>query len=936
MADLKYVVEVETRGAETNIGNLQGALKGLAAAFGIGAISQFTQSIIAAGRTAENYANQLRLITGSTEELTRVTTLLQATAVNNRASFGATSDLFTKLTLSTEELGVSEERLIGITTKLSQALSISGADAATTNSVVRQFGQAMASGTVRGDEFNSIVEGIGPALSIMARESGLTVGKLREMSQAGELTAAVMLKLFENSTTLAAAFNQTIPSISQLETAFSDAFGRALDRIGQVSGITERYKELLVLVGRELDKISGAPAALANLKPDNIFKGIQDGSVQAQAGLAELETRLMVVKRTLEATPGAALAIGGLGDRYRSEIATLEELIPKVKELKEVQAAAAAEQADNLALRKIEQDSVKMLLEPYQEAITIGKDYVKQNIDNRTSAEKLRDELEKAYSTLYQLKEAQGVAGNSTESFTALIEGAESKVRQLELQLQRLQTALNLEVYAIKATTEGFERNLDLALKRSELETRMLSMTREEAEVARATGSFRQQMLGQTAALEDRINKIREVGTDEEKKLLPVLEAQRDRYAEIERRQLPLIERQAKIHAEAMDQVEAQKKAEQEAIRERDKAEREAESERKKAARELQKLQEEFQKRRLDAEKQISSFQFDAGERLRDQYADLELEGLFGVQKTLKEIELQERRTADAARQRLKEQFGEKDPEGLAAAIAQIDSAAEESLRKRQEAARAIAQEQRSFESGWRRAWGSYADDANNASKQAERLFTKSTQGMEDAIVGFAKTGKFEWKDFVNVILEELLRSNLRKLIADVFAPANGSGGTAGAQRLIGSAPGVANTNSAAGSLSGLGGGPQAQNSGGGLLGSLGSLFGGGGSTRSSAESFPVSAPAATTSLSDFVDFGGFFANGGTIPAGKFGVVGERGPEFISGPANITPMGGMGTTVNYTVNAVDARSFQDLLATDPRTLFAITEQGRKSLPGYRR
>jgi lambda family phage tail tape measure protein len=674
---------------------------------------------------------------------------------------------------------------------------------------------------------------------------------------------------------------------------------------------------------------------LANLKPDNIFKGIQDGTIQAQAGLNELETRLLVVQRTLEATPGLALMIGGLGDRYRGEIAALEDLIPKIKELRESQRAAAEEQADNLAMRKIEADSMKMLLEPYQEAITTGKDYVKQNIDNRTSAEKLRDELEKAYATLYQLKEAQGVAGNSTEQFSSLIQGAEDKVRQLELQLQRLQTALNLEVYAIKAVTEGFERSLDLSLKRAELETRILGMSREEAEVARATGTFRQQLLGQTAALEDRINKIREVGTEEEKKLLPVLEAQRDRYAEIERRQLPLIEAQAKLHSQAMDQVDAQKKAEQEAIRERDKLERESESERKKAARELQKLQEEFLKRRLDAEKQISTFQFDAGERLRDQYADLELEGLFGVQKTLKEIELQERRTADAARQRLKEQFGEKDPEGLAAAIAQIDSAAEESLRKRQEAARAIAQEQRSFASGWNRAWGQYADDASNASKQAERLFTKSTQGMEDAIVGFAKTGKFEWKSFVNVILEELLRSNLRQLIAAVFAPANSSGGTAGAQRLIAGAPGVAQTNSAQGTLTGLGGGPQAQNSGGGLLGAIGSLFSGS-SSSNTAQAFPVAPGGGSIMPDDFTDFGGFFANGGTIPSGKFGIVGERGPEFISGPANITPMGGMGTTVNYTVNAVDARSFQELLATDPRTLFAITEQGRKSLPGYRR
>lgn len=934
MADLKYIVEVDTGGAQNNLLNLTNSLKGLGAAFAIREIAQFGAAIIAAGRTAENYANQLRLITTSSEDLIRVTTLLQQTAVNNRASFGATSELFVKLKLSTEELGISEERLIGITTKLSQALAVSGADAATTNSVVRQFGQAMASGTVRGDEFNSIIEGIGPALSIMARETGLTVGQLREMSQAGKLTAEVMLKMLEGSNSLTASFNQQLPSISQLETAFSDSFGRALDQIGKVSGLTAAYKDILVLVGRELDKLSGAPAALANLKPENIFTGIEKGSIQAQAGLDELETRLQVLQRTLAVTPGIALMVGGLGDRYRSEIAAIEELIPRVKELQESQKAAAEEQADNIALAKLQADALKIIIAPYKEAIATGKEYVKQNIDNRTASEKLREELEKAYSTLFQLKEAQAVAGNSIENFGILIQATEDKVRQLELQLQSLQTAMNLEVYAIRAVTEGFERSLDLALKQSELQTRMLTMSREEAEVARSTGTFRQQLLGQTAALEDRINKIREVGTEEERKLLPVLEAQRDRYAEIERRQLPLIEAQARTHAAALEQIEAEKQAEQERIRERDKAEREAEQERKKAARELQKLQEEFLKRRLDAEKQISNFQFDAGERLRDQYADLELEGLFGVQKTLKEIELQERRTADAARQRLKAQFGEADPEGLAAALAQIDSSAEESLRKRQEAARAIAYEQRSFASGWNRAWGSYADDATNASKQAERLFTKSTQGMEDAIVGFAKTGKFEWKSFVNVILEELLRSNLRQLIATAFGGANTSGGTAGAQRLISQAPGVARTNSAAGTLTGLGGGPQAPNTGGGFFDALGGLFGGGGQTNT-AEAFPVASDGGSPGRMDlFDDFDGFFANGGTIPAGKFGVVGERGPEFVSGPASVSPMGA--TQVNYTVNAVDARSFQDLLATDPRTLFAITEQGRKSIPGYRR
>ena len=69
--------------------------------------------------------------------------------------------------------------------------------------------------------------------------------------------------------------------------------------------------------------------------------------------------------------------------------------------------------------------------------------------------------------------------------------------------------------------------------------------------------------------------------------------------------------------------------------------------------------------------------------------------------------------------------------------------------------------------------------------------------------------------------------------------------------------------------------------------------------------------------IGDF--FAGFFANGGFIPGGKFGVVGERGPELVSGPAQVTPMGG---GITYNINAVDVTSFQNLLARDPGYLHA--------------
>ena len=68
---------------------------------------------------------------------------------------------------------------------------------------------------------------------------------------------------------------------------------------------------------------------------------------------------------------------------------------------------------------------------------------------------------------------------------------------------------------------------------------------------------------------------------------------------------------------------------------------------------------------------------------------------------------------------------------------------------------------------------------------------------------------------------------------------------------------------------------------------------------------------SVTGPLGNFLggSFAGFFANGGRIGAGQFGVVGEAGPEFVAGPATVTPMSaGGGLVINQTVNATGADS----------------------------
>jgi lambda family phage tail tape measure protein len=177
---------------------------------------------------------------------------------------------------------------------------------------------------------------------------------------------------------------------------------------------------------------------------------------------------------------------------------------------------------------------------------------------------------------------------------------------------------------------------------------------------------------------------------------------------------------------------------------------------------------------------------------------------------------------------------------------------------------------QGNFRAGFERAYRQYAEDSNNAFETAGRLFQTVTKGMEDNFVDFAKTGKFEFKGFINSILEDLLRSQVRQLISQLFTSGGGRGG---------------------GST---------------ILNTLGSIFG--------------------------------RANGGPVIGNTPYIVGERGPEVFvpNTTGNIMNNASLGgANITYNINAVDAMSFKQMVASDPTFLFAVTEQGRRKLPGAR-
>ena len=384
-------------GLSKSFGGVSTAAKAFVAVLGAREIIQFGARIKDTTAEFQNYRNQLRLITEGQEDLNRVFNLLTQTAVANRTSFGETVDLFTKLRISTEALGIAEERVIDVTSKLSQALQVAGADGNTAASVIRQFGQAMASGEVRGDEFRSLVEGLGPALAIMARESGITVGQLRKMSQAGELTAEAMFALLENSKSLTAAFQSMDPTISQLETALSDAFDRALVKLGEVTGATSLYEDVIKQLTRGFDRFAGTEGALVNLELSELLKLVEEDASKSIDVLDELQSRL----ERLRFPPGSLVPVlieTQEIKNMRELIAQMEQLVIKTNE--QAEAAKAATKAEQERI-----DTLNAIIKPYQEYINLGDKFIKQ--DFGTPLEKANAQFERAAKALEKLKEAQ-------------------------------------------------------------------------------------------------------------------------------------------------------------------------------------------------------------------------------------------------------------------------------------------------------------------------------------------------------------------------------------------------------------------------------------------------------------------------------------------------------------------------------------------------
>jgi len=257
-------------GADSAAGMLQRMRQELAGIVSAAALVEVGRGL---ARMADEYANigaRLRLASDGTASFADAQRQALAVAQRTGAALSSTADLIGKLSTSFRSLGgdanTSFKAAVQLSQTINQAVALSGASAASADAAIVQLGQGLASGTLRGDELNSVMEQTPRLARAIAEGMGVTVGQLRNLGQQGQITAKQIVDALSTQASKLAGEYQQLPltigrSWTQLQNAVLSYVGTA----DQASGVSRTLAQGISTVAQHIDDIGRAVVTLGEV-----------------------------------------------------------------------------------------------------------------------------------------------------------------------------------------------------------------------------------------------------------------------------------------------------------------------------------------------------------------------------------------------------------------------------------------------------------------------------------------------------------------------------------------------------------------------------------------------------------------------------------------------------------------------------------------------
>jgi tape measure domain-containing protein len=339
----RLIITIDSRNAERNARNLGNELdsiekKGDFASKSMDSLSVATRALAghmaglvtvgAAISKMDEYTglqNRLKLVTTNQVELNKATEDTFRIAQKTYSTWNSVLQVYQRFSDNAKTLNLNMDETARLTETVSKAVAISGASAEAADAALVQFGQALASGTLRGEELNSVMEQTPALAKAIAQGMGITVGQLRSVAAEGKITSKEIVKALKNvQDDVDALFAKTDITIGQSLTLLNNEITKFVGESGKGSGAAHVLADSIQLLASNLKLISDGALVLGI---GLVTKAIATKTVAVYADVAATAANVKASKEKVIADAAeAAAAVKTAQAQIANSQATLQVL----------------------------------------------------------------------------------------------------------------------------------------------------------------------------------------------------------------------------------------------------------------------------------------------------------------------------------------------------------------------------------------------------------------------------------------------------------------------------------------------------------------------------------------------------------------------------------------------------------------------------------
>lgn len=260
-------------------------------------------------QTADEYSNlnaRIKLVSASNEQARLTFQSVIRLSNESSQSIASTTELYTRLARAMKDTA-SQSELLQVTSTINKAAVVSGATTQEAAGAIIQLSQALASGVLRGQEFNSVAEQMPRIMTMLQKSLGKTQGELRKMAEQGQLTTDVVFKaLKDGAADIDAEFAQMPLTIARATAQMSNAWVDFVGGTNDALGVTKLFATIISELSGNLSALATAVVAISVAIAGRKVAAFLSATQAARA--ERLETLLLAEAEHVQAKAAVASA----------------------------------------------------------------------------------------------------------------------------------------------------------------------------------------------------------------------------------------------------------------------------------------------------------------------------------------------------------------------------------------------------------------------------------------------------------------------------------------------------------------------------------------------------------------------------------------------------------------------------------------------------